>query len=55
MKWYEMSDDAKLTAKGMIEHCVDCGIGMGMDEGFNLETGEAHDFLKELRKFIDDK
>lgn len=53
MKFEDLSEQAKISALAMIEHCLENGIAMGMDEGFSdAMTHEKHDFRKELEKFI---
>lgn len=52
MKFEELSKDAKESLVAMVEHCIEHGIAMGMDEGFSdAENHEEHPFRKELKAF----
>lgn len=48
-----LSKEAQDTAKGMIEHCINHGYCMGMDEGFdNFDQSVKHHFRIELEDFV---
>jgi len=53
MTFDELSDEAQATAKMMIEHCINHGLCMGMDEGFdNFDQSVKHQFRIELESFV---
>lgn len=47
----KLSKDAQLTAVGMIEYCIEHGIGMGMDEGWTRDN-QKRAFRKQLEDFV---
>ena len=56
MLFENLSEEAKECVMGMVEHCVNQGIYMGMDEGFEVLPengckGKKHAFRKELEAF----
>ena len=53
MVYENLTDEAKDVLKGMVEYCINHKVQMGMDEGVDLETGEEHPFVTELREFKD--
>lgn len=54
MDFSELSDEAKEVAKVMIAYCINNGICMGMDEGFeSFNPDVKHQFRKELECFSD--
>ena len=49
-----LSLDAKETLHGMIDYCLENGIAMGMDEGFNYSSdGAKHEFRIEIESLRD--
>lgn len=49
-----LSPEASSVVIGMIEHCLNHRVCMGMDEGFkSFDPDIEHDFVKELRTFVD--
>jgi single-stranded DNA-specific DHH superfamily exonuclease len=48
----ELSEDAQEALIAMIEYGLNHGIGMGMDEGFDLKTDQPHPFRKELEQLV---
>jgi hypothetical protein len=49
-----LSEEAMSTIVGMVELCLERRYCMGMDEGFkSFEPEVEHDFVKELRAFVD--
>lgn len=50
MDYDKLSNEAKETLKGMVEHCINHGIGMGMDEGYH-DDDSKREFRKELESF----
>ena len=49
-----LSLDAKETLHGMIDYCLENGIAMGMDEGFDYTSdGEKHEFRLEIESLRD--
>ena len=50
LEWEDLSENAKSTAKGMIEYCIECGYRMGMDEGFTKHD-RKRSFRVQLEKF----
>jgi len=48
-----LGQEAYSTLAGMIEHCLNQRVCMGMDEGFkSFDPEEEHDFVKKLREFV---
>ncbi|HHB1596529.1 hypothetical protein NB550_11580 [Vibrio parahaemolyticus] len=53
MDYESLSKEAKETLIAMVEHCLNSGLKMGMDEGIQcFETGKKHNFRTELEKFV---
>ena len=59
--WSDLSEEAKETAKGMIQYCIHNNIGMGMDYGMNIVDAENEEsdtpkpFRVELELFSSDE
>lgn len=52
MNYEHLSEEAKEVLKGMVEHCINLGYCMGMDEGIkDFDTQERQPFREELEKF----
>lgn len=51
MKFENLSEEAQQTILGMIQHCVDSGIRMGMDEGLN-DDGSPNEERQEIENFL---
>ena len=51
VEWYGMSKEAQRVAVLMLEYCVESGIRMGMDEGFNLDDTKKQ-FRVDIENFI---
>lgn len=51
MKFEELSEEGQEAAKWMIYCMIQGGMGMGMDEGRDLETEEFHPWVQELIDF----
>ena len=49
MDWNSLTDDAKLTIKGMVEYCIENELCMGMAGGKILGETEADDRPDEIR------
>ncbi len=50
----EPSEEAQETIVGMVDYCLTRRVGMGMDEGIkNLETGEEHSWVTEIREWVE--
>ncbi|NNJ16407.1 hypothetical protein CSV86_014860 [Pseudomonas putida CSV86] len=48
-----LGQEAYSTLLGMVEHCLNQRVCMGMDEGFkSFDSEDEHDFVKELRAFL---
>lgn len=55
MAWDQLTQEQQETVKGMVEYCLDRGIGMGMDEGFAcLETYTPNEEREALESFCKD-
>ena len=58
MKFQDMSEEAQQTAIGMIQYCLNNGIGMGMDHGFiipddyDYDEPELKPFRTEFEKLV---
>lgn len=52
-EYNELSEESKETLKGMVYHCINRGLCMGMFEGFH-PNGSKEAFRKELEHFIRD-
>lgn len=49
-----MSAEASQVARGMVAHCIEHRLCMGMDEGFSsFDPDVEHHFVRELRGFAD--
>ncbi len=52
LAYEDLSDEAKVDVKGMVEYCINHGVVMGMDEGYvDYEQKIKHPFRIELEKF----
>ena len=52
VKFHDMSEDAKETAKGMVQFCIEKCLAMGMDEGIASDEPQVkHRFRVELEEF----
>jgi hypothetical protein len=52
MNYDQLSEEAKSTIKVMVEHCINHGLCMGMDEGIAcFDSGKKHEFRQELEAF----
>lgn len=49
-----MSAEASQIARGMVAHCIEHRLCMGMDEGFaSFDPDVEHPFVQELREFVE--
>ncbi len=51
MEYNDLSEEAKEVLKGMVEHCLNRCLCMGMDEGVNYND-EPHEFRRQLELFV---
>lgn len=49
-EYEDLTDEAKETLKGMVEYCINHGIGMGMDEGLDINNNKK-EFRAQLEAF----
>lgn len=50
---FRLTDEAYSVLLGMVEHCLNTRVCMGMDEGFkSFDPDEEHDFVKEFRALL---
>ncbi|MBF4374432.1 hypothetical protein [Vibrio anguillarum] len=53
MKFDDLSEEAQQVLVGMVEHCINQGVCMGMDEGIEcFDTNKKHSFREELEAFV---
>lgn len=53
MKFEALSEEAKEVITGMLDYCLNHGIGMGQDEGIEcFETNQKYGFRLEIERFL---
>lgn len=53
MTFDELTPENQDTVRGMVDYCINHGIGLGMDEGRDPQTCDPYPSTAELQRFAD--